>query len=110
MQHEANIKNQIDEIGARRTTRKSELEVRRKNKTDALTLQSKEQAFYRTLKQAEYDLLKQRFADPNQAKLAKLECIKQIYSRSSIRNFSINHMSSEEPITDLIEKFAEIVN
>ena len=58
-----------------------------------------------SLKQADYDLLKEGFKDPIVSKLQYMNLIGELYGSLSFGGININHMSSEDPVAQIVQKF-----
>ena len=57
------------------------------------------------MKQADYDLLKEGFKDPIVSKLQYMNLIGELYGSLSFGGININHMSSEDPVAQIVKKF-----
>ena len=57
------------------------------------------------MKQADYDLLKEGFKDPIVSKLQYMNLIGELYGSLSFGGININHMSSEDPVAQIVQKF-----
>ena len=57
------------------------------------------------MKQADYDLLKEGFKDPIVSKLQYMNLIGELYGSLSFGGININHLSSEDPVAMIVQKF-----
>ena len=64
----------------------------------------------RELKQAEYDLLKESVNDPVVSKLNYLKMVEDLYGAMSLGTFEVNHMSEDDPIATIINKFRRMAS
>lgn len=62
----------------------------------------------RAMTQADYDLLKEGFKDPVTSKLQYLDLIGSVYGNMSWSAFNINHMSEEDPVAQIVQKFTKM--
>jgi hypothetical protein len=64
----------------------------------------------RSIKQANYDLLKEGFKDPVVSKLKYMEVVGDLYQSINFSGFNLNHMGNDDPVAHILSTFSRMAD
>ena len=62
----------------------------------------------RTIKQADYNLLKESFKDPIQRKMQTMEALGDLHGSMSFGSTFLHQMGDQEPVAEILDKFTRL--
>ena len=106
--HVANIDQECTKEKSKQDLQKQELDVQRELLLEQLKNKKIEAENSRSIKQSEYDLLKEGFKDPVVTKLKHMEVVRDLYQSIQFVNFNYHHMDKDDIVAHTMSTFSKM--